>query len=82
MVVMRTYHNVLIPETLVFSRKDGDDIMGDDLLVFLGIGEVVIIVFCLLSLERFEFQTTEFINDEFRGEGVAGSTRVSATKFL
>ena len=82
MVVMRTYDDVFVSEMLIFSGNDGDDVMGGYLLL-LSIGEVVIVSLFLFPLDnRLKFQTTEFVDDEFRGEGVTGSAWVSAAKFL
>ena len=65
MVKMRTNYNVFVPKMLVLSWKDCNNVMGGHLLVLLCISKVVIEPFCLLFLDnRFEFQATEFVDNE------------------
>ena len=82
MVVMRTHDDVFVSEMLILSRNDGYDVMGGYLLL-LTIGEVVIESRLLFPLDNgLKLQAAKFVDDEFRGEGIAGSAWISAAKFL
>ena len=82
MVVVGTYDNVFVPQLFVFSRKDGDNVMGGPFHI-LTVCEVMVETYSLFPLDnRFELEATQLADYIFRSEGITGCGRESSTKFL
>ena len=82
MVIVGTYDNVFVPQLFVFSRKDGDDVMGGPFHI-LPVCEVMVETYSLFPLDnRFELEATQLADNVFGGEGITSCGRESSTKFL
>ena len=87
MVVMRTYDDVFVSQLFVFSRKHSNNVMRLSLhacaVCPISVGEIMIVSDGLLPRNhRFKLQTAKLADNIFRGEGIAGSGRVSASELL
>ena len=84
MVVVRTYHDILIPERLVVTRQYSQNVMRGALLLFrLPVCKIVIeTLFFFPFDDGLQLQAMQLTYDKLRCQGVSSSAGISATQIL